>query len=188
MAVQRGVDKWKLKKWFSVYAPKMFNSELIGEIPASSEKAVAGRNLTVGLDQLTHNPSNAFTNMVFKITEVNGESASTKLVRMELMFSYIRSLVRRYRSVAYSVVTLNSKDGKSVTVKPLIVTSIRTTRSKIVGIRKEAEQIIKEFISSNDSDAIVSAVIEGKVQADLSARLKHITQINKVEIRKLELG
>ena len=188
MAVQRGVDKWKMKKWFSVYAPKMFNSELIGEIPASSEKAVSGRNLVIGLDQLTHNPSNAFTNMVFKITDINGESASTKLVKMELMFSYIRSIVRRYRSVAYSVITLQSKDGRSVTVKPLVVTSIRTTRSKIVGLRKEADQIIKEFVSSNDSDAIVSSVINGKMQAELAARLKHITQINKVEIRKLEFA
>src|ERR1700733_3879419 len=97
---KKGADKWKLKQWYSVYAPKVFNDALIGEMPGNDEKAVLGRKIVVGLDSLTKNPSNAYTTVELKVTDVNGNAAHTKLVSISQLYSYIRSLVRRYRSVA----------------------------------------------------------------------------------------
>ena len=102
MAVQKKADKWKLKKWFSVYAPKQFNDAVIGEMPANDEKSAVGRNIVVGLDALTHNPSHAYTNVVLKVVSAEGSAAHTKLVSITQLYSYIRSLVRRYKSIATS--------------------------------------------------------------------------------------
>jgi small subunit ribosomal protein S3Ae len=181
-------ETWKLKKWFSVYAPSAFGTALIGEMPANDDAAAMGRSIVVSLDALTHNPSHAYTNVKFRITEVNGTTANTKLVSMEQLYSYIRSLVRKYRSVATLVQKVQTKDGVNMVAKLLIVTRQRATTRKIVGIRKEAGEIAKGYFLENDANAIIAAILGGKLQSDLAARLNHIAPINKIEVRKLEVA
>jgi small subunit ribosomal protein S3Ae len=45
MAIQKKGENWKMKKWFSVYAPKLFNDAMLGEMPANDESSVIGRKL-----------------------------------------------------------------------------------------------------------------------------------------------
>ncbi len=188
MALQKKSENWKLKKWYTVHAPKVFNDAAVGEMPANDEKAAMGRNIVVGLDSLTKNPSHAYTTATLKVIEVSGANANTALVSISQLYSYVRSLARRYRSIASSVVPVTTKDGNRMTVKMLVITRQRTTHSRIFGIRKEMDQMVKDFFSSTDSDAAVNAIIEGKFQADLSARLEHIAPLNKVEVRRLDVG
>jgi small subunit ribosomal protein S3Ae len=188
MAIRKKVaDSWKLKKWYSVHAPKVFNDALVGEMPGNDDKYLIGRNIVVGLDYFTKNPSNAYTAVTLKVTDVNGNTAHTKLVSISQLYSYIRSLVRRYRSVASSVLPVRTKDGIDMIVKMLVITKARSTRSRIIGIRKEMNQLIADFFSENDSDAAINAIIEGKFQAELAVKLKHIAPLNKVEVKTLEI-
>ncbi len=188
MATQKGIDTWKTKRWFSVYAPKVFNDALIAEIPANDDKAVMNRRVKVSLDYLTHNPQNSYVNLFFRVTAVNGDKAETQLVRSEVLFSYLRSMVRRYRSVTESVVTAKSKDSREITIKPIIVTAQRSTHSRMIGIRKEANLFLEDYIKQNETDSIIRAVVEGKLQQEMYAKLDHITPLNKVEIKKLEIA
>jgi small subunit ribosomal protein S3Ae len=188
MALQKKVDKWKLKKWFTVYAPKEFNNVVIGEMPANEDKDAIGRTVKVGLDTITHNPSHAYTNVKFKVVSIDGTAAHTKLVVMEQLNSYIRSLVRRYRSIASTVQKLKTKDNVEVVAKLIAITRNRTTHSKIRGIRKEMEAIVASYINDNDMNAIISTINEGKLQSDIAARLNHIASINRVEVKKLEVN
>ena len=188
MALAKGMDKWKMKKWFAVYAPKVLNGAMVGEMPANDEKAAVGRNITVNLDALTHNPSHAYTNVFLKVTEVKGEAAQTRLRGFELVAAYLRSFVRRYRSISTAVIPVVAKDGSKMVVKLITVTRQRTAASKIRGMRQEMVTFTSNFFKENDSDSAVSAMIEGKVQAELGAKLGHIAGVNKVEVRKLEIA
>ncbi|MFI5412644.1 MAG: hypothetical protein ACHQX1_02025 [Candidatus Micrarchaeales archaeon] len=187
MAVTRGIDKWKAKKWFAVKAPKVFNDASVGEMPANDEKAAIGRNVVVSMDMLTHNPQHAYTNVTLKITEVKGEAAQTRLVKIELLPSYVRSFVRRYRSVSSAVIPVTTKDGSVVVVKLIAITRQRSTHTKIVGVRKEMVEFTLNYFKENDINPIVGAIMEGKFQAELASKLNHITDLNKIEVRKLEI-
>jgi small subunit ribosomal protein S3Ae len=187
MAIQKKGENWKMKKWFSVYAPKLFNDAMLGEMPANDESSVIGRKIVVGLDVLTKNPSHAYTNATFRVTDVNGNAAHTKLVSISQLYSYIRSLVRRYRSVATLVLPVKTKDGTQMVVKMLVITRARTTHSRISGIRKEMVAHATSFFSENDSSDAINAIIEGKFQAELAAKLKHIAPLNKIEVKTLEM-
>lgn len=188
MAIQKkGTDAWKLKKWYVVYAPKVFKDMLVGEMPGNDDSAVLGRNVVVGLDFLTKNPSNAYTSVVLKVTDVNGNAAHTKLVSISQLYSYIRSLVRRYRSVSNSVLPVVTKDGTKMVIKTLVITKDRTTRSRVTGIRKEVNDIVSGFFSENDANDAINAVIEGRFQAETAAKLRHIIPLNKVEVKTLEI-
>lgn len=187
MPAPKKADKWKLKKWFTIYAPKVFNGVQIGEMPANDDKAAMDRNITVSLDVITHNPQHAYTNITFRTIEISGASANTKLVEMTELYSYIRSLVRRYRSIASSVLPVSSKDGTQMIVKLLVVTKQRTGHSKILGMRKEMNSLTAEYFKGNDYGAVINAIIEGKFQSDLAGKLEHIAPINRLEVRKLEV-
>ncbi len=187
MPAQKKIDKWKLKKWFSVHAPSVFNSVVIGEIPANDESAAMGRNITVALDTITHNSQHAYTNVVFRTVEVTGTTAKTQMVEMFELYSYVRSLARRYRSIAASVMPASSKDGTQMVVKLLAVTRQRTTHTRILGIRKEMNGFVAEYFKNNDFSTIVNAIVEGKFQAELGNKLEHIAPLFKIEVRKLEI-
>lgn len=188
MAVQRGIDKWRLKKWFTVRAPKEFNDATVGEMPANDEKAVLGRNIVVSLDMLTHNPSHAYTNVTLKVIGISGDAAQTKLIKMELLASYIRSFVRRYRSVSSAVIPVSTRDGTSMVVKLIAVTRARTAHTKIVGMRREMIDFTRGYFRENDIGPLVGSIIDGKFQDALTSKLRHITDLNKIEVRKLEIG
>lgn len=187
MALQKGIDKWKQKRWFTVKAPKAFGDANVGEMPANDEKAAVGRNIVVNLDHLTHNPSHAYTNVTLKVSEANGEVAQTKLVKMELVPAYLRSFVRRYRSVSSAVIPVKTKDGAGAVIKLIAITRARATHTKLVGVRKDMVAFTINYFKENELEQIIGAIIEGKFQAELSSKLTHITELNKVEVRKLEI-
>lgn len=187
MALQKTVDTWKLKKWFTIYAPKELGEAQIAEMPANDEKVVVGRNIRVGLSTITNNPSHAYTEVVMKITDVNGDAAHTEVVRIEQLYSYIRSLVRRYRSVSDGVFNVTTKDGHKAVVKLLVITKSRAAHTKLVGIREESKNFIDSYLKEKTLKETIDSVIEGKLQSELGAKIAHITQISKVEIKKLEI-
>ena len=187
MALQRTVDKWKMKRWFTVHAPKLFNEERICEMPADDERKIAGRKLKVSLEQLTHNPQNAFSNAVVRVTNVNGDAIHTQLLSIEQPHSYIRSLIRRYRSVVPIVSPITAKDNVRMVLKIVAITRSRVAHTKLKGIRKEITDFIGAYSKENGSDAITSAVIEGRLQAEMASKVIHITPMSKVEVRRLEL-
>jgi ribosomal protein S3AE len=82
---------------------------------------------------------------------------------------------------------VKSRDGVEMVVKILVITRSRTTHSRILGIRKEMNTLVADFFKENDSNAAISAVIEGKFQAELASKLRHIAPLNKVEVKKLEV-
>jgi small subunit ribosomal protein S3Ae len=187
MVYQRKTDKWKMKRWIVIYAPKVFNSEAIGEMPAKDDKSALDRRITVSLDAITHEPSNAYTNLLFKVTEVNEGAAQTKLVRIEQVYSYIRSIVRRYHSVSDSVIPLVTSDGTNMVLKLIIVTKSRATHAKIKGIREEANSFASEFFKANNADAVIRAIIEGKFQSEIAGHVRHIADLSKAEVKRLDI-
>jgi ribosomal protein S3AE len=72
-------------------------------------------------------------------------------------------------------------------VKLLAITEQRTTHSKILGIRKEMNDYVKEFCNSNDFNAVINSMVEGKFQSDLANKVAHITALYRLEVRKLEI-
>lgn len=180
-------DKWKLKKWFSVKAPKLFKEVSIGEMPANSDRSVISRNITTDLFSLTNNPAHMYTNVKFRVHSVNGDAAQTKLILVEQLYSYIRSLARRHRTLSELVLPVSTKDGVKMVVKSIVVANGRIPKTRIVGIRKEVRQSLEEYFGKTDAADVVNSVIEKKLQAELASKVKHISQINKVEIKKLEI-
>ncbi len=187
MAVGKGVEKWKLKKWFSVHAPEVLGSSVISEIPSADEANVLGRTIKVNMSWITNRAENAFTQVGLKITDVNGVAAHTELKYMEQTYSYLHSLVRRHSSVIYTVDRIKDKDGRDLILKLLVVTLNKATARRSVSIRKALSAFSKEYAADKSREDIVRGIIDGTFRKEAMKRIYGICRISRLELKKVEL-
>ena len=185
MALQKG-EKWKLKKWFNIYSPKVLGENIIGEMPANDEKNAIGRVIKVGLSWITQNPQHSFMNVGLRVVDVNDNAAHTKVDYLEGNYSYLHSLVRRYSTAIYTVDKIKDKEGKDVVLKLIAVTANRVTTPKKKGIRAELIKFGREYTANLSSDELVKAIIDGSLQSEAKKRANKIAPISKLEVKKVE--
>ncbi len=183
------VDKWKTKTWYAVHAPENFESKEIGQVVATDEKTLKGRLLRTGLGDLTgsFSQSNAFTSVKFRITEVKGKTAYAEFVSHELAAGYIKTMLRRRRSIIYQVDDVLSKDGKKFRLKSVSVTSFRVSESVRMAIRKEVSVGLLALSKEMDFPQLVQETVFGKLGSRVYGKLKKITSMRRFEIRKSEV-
>lgn len=183
------VDKWKSKAWYAVHAPENFDSKEIGQVVATDEKVVKGRIIKVGLGEITgsFSQANAFTTVLFRIKEVKGKSAYTSFIGHELAAGYIKTLLRRRRSIIYSVDDVVAKDGGKLRIKSVAVTSFRVSESVRTALRQAIKAELHNLSKEMDFQTLVQEVVFGKLGSRVFAKLKKITSMRRFEIKKSQV-
>ncbi len=183
------VDKWKMKSWYAVLAPSSFDSREIGQIVATEEDTIPNRVIQVGLGELTgsFSQSNAYTNLKFRVSEVKGKTAYTKLIGHELVPGYIRTLARRRRSIVHSIDDVVTKDGVGVRVKSIAMCGSKVSTGARTALRHAISLEVTELAKEADFATFAQEMIFGKVAAKVFGRIKKIAPARRVEIRKSEV-
>jgi small subunit ribosomal protein S3Ae len=185
------VDKWKSKKWYNVVAPEMFDKKQIAEVVASDEKQLQNRIIKKGLMELgTSGPSQIgmFTNLRFRITDVNGDTANTRFIGHEIASSFIKTFARRGKSLIHQIVDEKTKDGEDLRLKVIAVTGARVSQNTKKNIRAALQEVSHANIAENDFNSVMDMVITGKFSSSIFNRLKQITKMKRVEVWKSERG
>jgi ribosomal protein S3AE len=185
LALQKG-EKWKNKKWFNIYSPKVLGESIIGEMPANDEKNVLGRVIKVSLSWITQNPQHSFMNVGLRVVDASENAVHTKIDYIEGNYSYLHSLVRRYSTAIYTVDKLKDKEGNDVVLKLIAVTANRVATPKKKGIRAELIKFGREYVGSMGSEDLVKSIIEGNLQAEGRRRANKIAPISKLEVKRIE--
>lgn len=182
------VDKWKLKKWYLVHAPKMFDSKELYEIVAADDKMLLNRIIKVSLMELLGNSSQtaAFTTLYLRITDVNGINANTKLISHEVSPSFIRTFARRGKTLLHSVIDARTKDNEEIRIKVVVVTAGKVSENTKRNLRSSIVEEVKKASTDVDFDAFFQDILYGRLVSKIFNRLKQITAIRRVEIRKSE--
>jgi small subunit ribosomal protein S3Ae len=187
MAVaKKAADKWKMKQWYDVYAPKVISTEVIGSIPATEDKNVIGRIMKVNLSWITHNPNHAMAVIGLRMKSANGNVANTDVEYMALSFSYLHSLVKRRADVVYTYDIAKSKDGNAIKLKLLVTTRVRIAKKTKSDIRSAVHDFVMDYVLSMNKEDFVKAMINGDLQAEGMKKLLPIAPIAKFEIKKIE--
>jgi small subunit ribosomal protein S3Ae len=183
------VDKWKMKSWYAVLAPTSFDSREIGQIVATEESTVPNRVIVIGLGELTgsFSQSNAYTNLKFRVSEVKGKTAYTKLIGHELVPGYIRTLARRRRSIVHSIDDAITKDGTGVRVKSIALCGGKVSTGARSALRHAISQEVIALAKETEFATFAQEMIFGKVAAKVFGRVKKIAPVRRIEIRKSEV-
>jgi len=183
------VDKWKSKKWYTVLAPSLFESREIGELVSSEEKNIKDRVVIRSLMELGLNPTSQmamFTNMRFRITDVKGNTANTKIIGHEISPSYIKTFARRGKSLIHDAVDVKTKDGEEVRIKVIAVTGAKVSENTRKNLRHALLEEIKKNGEEQNFDDLMQDLVYGRFSSKLFNRLKQITKMRRIEVRKSE--
>lgn len=185
----RVVDKWKLKSWYTIKAPEIFDGKEIGQLVSTEEETLPNRVVKTGLGELTGSFSggSAFTTVRFRVTGVTGKTLSTKFIGHELSPSYIKTLLRRRRSIIYCVDDAIAADGAVLRIKAVAVTAFKVSESTRKDLRRAVSDAVKACAKELNISMLAQEVLFGKFAAKVFTKVKHITPLRRLEIRKSEL-
>ena len=191
MAVKKTkvVDKWKTKNWYGVLAPQMFENKEIAEIVASEEAKLINRIVKVSLMEATGSGSqNAiFTILKFRITDVKGTRANTKLIGYEIMPTYLKTLVRRGKSLIHLSMGIKTKEDMILMIKVIAVTASRISQNTKKNLRNALVEEMKKSTADSTYEQLMQEILYGRLTSKLFSRMKTITPMKRVEVRKAEL-
>jgi len=181
-------DKWKEKRWVSVFAPESFNNIPIAYVPITSDKTAVGRVVEVTLfDILKGDPSQHQYKLFFQIDKVTEEKATTIFKRYEYAKEFLRSLIRRGSSRINFVIDTKTKDGYVFRIKILTLSHRELNTSRKHALRLEAKKQIERIVPQMTIDEFVQAACYGKINSDIMAATKKIIRVRHVGLEKVRL-
>ena len=181
-------DKWREKRWVTVYAPDSFNNVPIAYVPITDDENAAGRVLEVTLyDILKGDPSQHQYKIYFQINKVEGDKASTIFKRYEYSKEFLRSLVRRGSSKINFIIDIKTKDGYIFRIKLLALTHRQLNTSRQHALRLIARDVINKTIPEMTIDQFVQATCYSKINSDIMAAFKKVIRVRHVGLEKVKL-
>ena len=181
-------DKWREKKWVTVYAPDSFNNIPIAYIPITDEEHAKGRVIEVTLfDILKGDPSQYQYKIYFQIDKVEGEKATTIFKRYEYAKEFLRSLIRRGSTKITYITECKTKDGHIFRIKIIALTHKQLNASRMHALRLIARDVMNKTIPQMTIDQFVQATCYGKINSDIMAAAKKVIRISHVGLEKVKL-
>ncbi|WP_309492077.1 30S ribosomal protein S3ae [Candidatus Hecatella orcuttiae] len=181
-------DKWRLKTWFTAYAPPYFGGHEIALLPASDSQHLMGRVVETTLYDLTkQNVSHMSIKIFFQVVKVEGAKAETVFKGHEYAREYLRSLVRRWSSKVDAVVDTTTKDGFKLRILATAFTKRRANPSQETAIRTIAQEVIQEKSKTLNFDQLVQELVLGKVASEIYNKSTKILPLRHVGVRKSKL-
>ncbi|WP_338601172.1 30S ribosomal protein S3ae [Sulfolobus tengchongensis] len=180
-------DKWKMKRWYNIIAPKVFGEVPLGSTPAYDVNQTIGRRVETTLYDLTGDFSQVYVHLYFKIIENNGDRLVTRFAGHELSRDYLRSLIRRKSSKINSIIDVTTKDGYVIRVKGLVLTTYKCHQSQKTAIRKIINDIVSKKASELTFDDFVQEVVFGRLANEIFEAAKKIYPLRKAEIEKTKV-
>jgi small subunit ribosomal protein S3Ae len=181
-------DKWREKKWVTVYAPDSFNNIPIAYIPITGDEHAKGRVIEVTLfDILKGDPSQYQYKIYFQIDKVDGEKATTIFKRYEYAKEFLRSLIRRGSTKITYITECKTKDGHVFRIKVIALTHKQLNASRMHALRLIARDVMNKTIPQMSIDQFVQATCYGKINSDIMAAAKKVIRIRHVGLEKVKL-
>jgi small subunit ribosomal protein S3Ae len=181
-------DKWRLKTWYTVYAPPYFGGKEIASVPAADEASIVRRKIETTLYDFTRtNVQEINIKTYFRVTGAQGNRAETVFMGHEYSREYLRSLVRRGSSRIDGIYKVTTKDGYKVRIFGVVFSRSRLNPSQETAIRKIIKETAEEKAQTLNFDQLVREIVDGKVASGVFNKATKIATIRHVGIRKSKL-
>lgn len=178
----------KKKKWYTVVAPKEMNNVSIGETMAPDADALKGRVVEANMMTLTNDPKKQNIAAKFKVRDVKESIAETELISYYIVPAHVKRLTKRAREKAEDSFKCETKDGKTVVIKPLMLLRSKVQHGVLSALRNKAREELTKEAKARSFMELVSSVLDGDLQKGLKQTLRKVYPITAAEIRVVELA
>lgn len=179
--------KVKKKIFVKILAPKLMQEEVFGEAPVIEPRSLLGKNMRINLMGITNDPRDQNTEIKLNINSLKGDSVGTEIVGYTLLPSYIRKMVRKEKRRVDDCFTAKTADGKSITIKPFLLTIHITPRSVLTALRKKTQELVKAEVVKLSFEALLTEVLTRRLQDKLRKDLAKIYPLKQCEIRDIQI-
>lgn len=179
---RKTIDKWKKKKWFTVFSSKVFGKKPLGEIPSEKPKNLVGRTFKVTLDVVTGQRTKRDYKITFKINDIQGQNASTTISNFEVSKSTMGRNIRRRNSKVSLVKKIPVVNGEAI-ITVVVVTERKGTNAQKTSIRKIIDEQLNS-LSGKDFELLVEELLLSNFSNELFKRSSKVCPIKKVIVSK----
>ena len=183
VVVKSKVKKVKRKFPVEIKAPESMNSVSLGKVQVSDLGKFAGKSIKMNLMYVTKSARNQNIRVAFRVTEVSSGVAKTELVSYEHISYYLNRFVKAGSDLVTDSFVCKSKDGKSVRVKPFVVTKMNTSASVLASIRDKIRELVGAEVSGITAEEFVVNVTNNKFQLALRNEVKKIFPLKALEFK-----
>ncbi len=177
----------KAKSWYHVVSPSLFGAKELGETPSSDTKSLINRVISVPLSSLTGNFRQFKTSIKLRVMKLEGKKALTEYDGQTLTDDEVSRKVHRWSSRIDSIDDIKTKDGKSMRVKTLIVTTRRVNTSIKDEMRSAISTHVRKFAKEREMEKFVNDVSANILQKNARTPLAKIHPVKSVDVRKIEV-
>ncbi|MCL5730208.1 MAG: hypothetical protein M1165_01410 [Candidatus Pacearchaeota archaeon] len=167
------------KRFFNVELPLVRKKT---QLQAYEVKDLDGRFIKYDLTRILRGKAIIVT---FK-TRAIGDEVFASPKDMRLLPYYLRRMVRRGTNYVEDSFHAESKDS-TVRIKPFLVTRRKVSRRVRKALRDKAREELLSWVKDLDAEKIFDEILKGKIQKDLSSKLKKIYPLSLCEIRVVEV-
>ncbi len=164
MAKQTKTLVKKKKKWYTLVAPKEMNQVIIGETLASDPSGLIGRVINANLMTLTNDLKKQNMNMAFKVTNVKESTAETEFVSYSITPAHVKRLAKRSRDKAEDSFRCETKDGKKIAIKPLLLIKNKLQRNVLSSLRMATREVLAKEAKKKTVIELVTAILNKDLQ------------------------
>ncbi len=164
----------------------MFNETFLYETPTTDPKTLVGRNVEVGVPQLTGDKKHQMK-LVFKIEDVKDKKALTRFNGYSCSRDFIARGIRKGSSKIESTDYFSTKDNW----KLQITTTSILNRSTESTIQAKIRKFVKSFMETETGQATIDDFVKGVISGLYQKKLRkdgsktypiRFAEINKIEV------
>jgi len=180
-------DKWRSKKWFSVFSPPYFGEVELATVPTTDPSGILGKTIETTLYDVTKDFSHQNIGIVFQVSGVEGNRADTIFKGHEYARDYLRSLIRRGGSRVDGIFDVVTKEGYKVRLSVIACALRRVNATQSNALRFTMKRVAEEKALNLTFDQFVQEAVLGKLASDIYNEAKRVAPLRHVGIRKSKL-
>ena len=181
------VKKWKGKDWFNILAPRELGAKLLGQSPATDPKSLMGRNMEVGVPEITGDNSKYYMKVNVRITAIEGKTCLTSFNGLECTRDHLLRMVRKRNQKVESIVDVATTDGWTLRIKPWTILNGKPPSTVETKVRHLVANFFNDFASKSTMSEMVRKVLTTEMQMMLKKSGSKIYPVRFSEIARIKV-
>jgi small subunit ribosomal protein S3Ae len=165
----------------------MFGERVIGETPATNPKGIVGRNIEVGLPELTGQQGREFYRVVLAIDKIDNKCAYTRFNGYVTLKEHIMRMVRKRTQKIESIMDVKTKDGWRLHVNSVAILNRNTETAVKKKARVHIEKAMEESAARSGIEDFVRAVISSNLQRNIKKSGAKVYPVRFFEVLRIRV-
>ena len=168
-------------------APRELGARLLGQTPTTDPKLLIGRNMDVGVPEITGDNSKYYMKVKVRINKIEGKTCLTSFNGFECAREHLMRMVRKRNKKVENVFDVVTKDGWLLRIKPWTVLNGRPASTVENKMRLFMMKFLNEFARENNMNDMFRKIISTEVQMRIKREGSKIYPVRFSEIARIKV-